>query len=44
MCLVLTFEYNLIRPTECYYTEDNKPLIIFDINDHCFKTNSSLNK
>ena len=37
MCLVLTFEYNLIRPTVCYYTEDNKPLIIFDINNHCFK-------
>ena len=27
-------EWHLIRPILCDYTEDNRPLIIFDINDH----------
>jgi len=44
MCFVLTNEWSLTRPTVCYYTEDNKPLIIFGSNDHCFKIFSSLSK
>ena len=30
-------EWNLIKPILCYYIKDNRPLIIFDINDHCVK-------
>jgi len=35
--LVLTLEWNLIRPTVCQYIKDNRPLNIFDVNDHCIQ-------
>jgi len=28
-------EWNLIRPSLCYYIKDNIFLNIFDVNDHC---------
>ena len=32
---MLTREWNLIRPSVCHYIKDNRPLNIFDVNDHC---------
>ena len=34
--------WNLIRPSLCYYIEDDRPLIIFDSNDHIDKKINAL--
>jgi hypothetical protein len=42
--LVLTHEWYLIRPSLSYYIEDDRPLIIFDSNDHIDKKINALAK